>query len=629
MDYVDFNGEETDKPLSKLLALPIELLVYMITFLTCARDMVKLRYVSRRMRSVSETPLLWRKFIWPHFDTREERCVYSALKSCGQFIRRLSFPDHPDHVTIEPNKVASMLRQCTNLVELRLTTSKLSCDQLEKAIKLMGSLQILDILWTGSQIHSLLVICNRLKEVSIRMKCLDINKALFDWTTNGLLPRRVNIFCDRFYSIAALTRQWSAVVDLPKLAAVCDMSYFKVYRYRKVPMDLSLPLPSFQLQFGHSSTLPFVKPGKYGLLGIEDHLLLLTDYNNTYDGKMFYKARAMLNNEFGNTIIQDSGPNSLLNNVNNLTFITHFNVSYCRLHSGHLEQLAMACPNLLELNLQSNVNCLKKLQGLHTVATCCQHLKGLNLLFISAHDLESHVQLWEILVKLKLTYLAIDSCVLLPHEIDDHALKTIGSLYQKCSDLKALEFDYCVDCKRSDKHGDCLLLSNFPSLVHLLANTFTHPSAMRDIFNGCTQLKFFIYSSSISFDSSDLVLNCNLVELDFDSLSVDISDSFMESISSHGGLIHVVIRARSVTSDGIAALIENSPKLMICNVSAKYVNASVDARLKLRDFKAALKKKFYNRKLFSCGSYFLTRNRGEIINFSLMIRNNTELTSVW
>jgi len=108
-------------------------------------------------------------------------------------------------------------------------------------------------------------------------------------------------------------------VDLPA-AATCDMGYFKVYRYRKVPMDLSLQLPSFQLQFGHSCTLPFVKPGKYGLLGLEDHLLLLTECN--CDGIMLYKARAMLKNEFGTSIIEDS--ERLNNNINSLTFITHF-----------------------------------------------------------------------------------------------------------------------------------------------------------------------------------------------------------------------------------------------------------------------------------------------------------------
>ena len=49
-----------------LLSLPTEILVHVLSFLTAARDKVKLRYVSRQLQSVSETPLLWREFVWPY-----------------------------------------------------------------------------------------------------------------------------------------------------------------------------------------------------------------------------------------------------------------------------------------------------------------------------------------------------------------------------------------------------------------------------------------------------------------------------------------------------------------------------------------------------------------------------------
>jgi len=45
----------------------------------------------------------------------------------------------------------------------------------------------------------------------------------------------------------------------------------------------------------------------------------------------------------------------------------------------------------------------------------CNKLQGLNLLGISVKDVESHVQLWEILVDLKLFYLAVKLCVLLSY----------------------------------------------------------------------------------------------------------------------------------------------------------------------------------------------------------------------
>ena len=43
----------------ELEELPNELLVYIFSFLPTTRDIVKLRYVSLKIRSISETPSLW------------------------------------------------------------------------------------------------------------------------------------------------------------------------------------------------------------------------------------------------------------------------------------------------------------------------------------------------------------------------------------------------------------------------------------------------------------------------------------------------------------------------------------------------------------------------------------------
>ena len=289
----------------------------------------------------------------------------------------------------------------------------------------------------------------------------------------------------------------------------------------------------------------------------------------------------------------------------------------------------MACCNLLELNLKYNTDCLRSLQGLQRIAACCLNLRGLNLLFISAKYVESQVQLMEILVKMKLTYLAIDACVLLPYEINEQTKNVIVGLYQKSSDLKALEFVYCDDCKQVDKVGDSLLLSKFPSLVHLVART-NRPAAMRlmrDIVGGLAQLKFFIFSSEIFDSPCSLAPKCNLEQLYVDTKLLNITETFMESISAHAGLIHVVMEVRSVTGDGIAALIKNSPKLMTCHINAEhFVTSTAGARIHLQDFKTTLKKKFYNRKLFSCGSYDFSR---QPFTRFMMVHNNSDLTSLW
>ena len=47
--------------------------------------------------------------------------------------------------------------------------------------------------------------------------------------------------------------------------------------------------------------------------------------------------------------------------------------------SGHLEQLAIACPSLQRLSLENNCDCLRSLNDLCKVESLCHDLRGLNL----------------------------------------------------------------------------------------------------------------------------------------------------------------------------------------------------------------------------------------------------------
>ena len=73
-----------EKPLlCSLSSLPMELIVYLLSFVTSARDKVILRYVSQRLRAAVESSPLWRNFTWSHFDVREENSLRSLFESCG------------------------------------------------------------------------------------------------------------------------------------------------------------------------------------------------------------------------------------------------------------------------------------------------------------------------------------------------------------------------------------------------------------------------------------------------------------------------------------------------------------------------------------------------------------------
>ena len=57
--------EADTKPPNNLLTFPPELLVYIFSFVTSARDRLNLRCVSRMCSSIydSEAPSLWREFV--------------------------------------------------------------------------------------------------------------------------------------------------------------------------------------------------------------------------------------------------------------------------------------------------------------------------------------------------------------------------------------------------------------------------------------------------------------------------------------------------------------------------------------------------------------------------------------
>ena len=114
--------------------------------------------------------------------------------------------------------------------------------------------------------------------------------------------------------------------------------------------------------------------------------------------------------------VMQKGRNAVSQVYSNVEFLTYFSVTRCdEFYSDHLEQLAKACPNLQQLNLLGNVNCLKSLRGLCAIANH-QNLQGLNIAAISVQQVESCVRLWKILVDLQLTNVGIDICCLLCFE---------------------------------------------------------------------------------------------------------------------------------------------------------------------------------------------------------------------
>ena len=88
------------------------------------------------------------------------------------------------------------------------------------------------------------------------------------------------------------------------------------------------------LEFGENATLSLVKASDYGMLGLNSDLLLLTDY--VHDSTVVCKAELFT--------LENTHDNMFNTSLDSLNFVTEFSFGGAdSVHSGHLEQLALAC----------------------------------------------------------------------------------------------------------------------------------------------------------------------------------------------------------------------------------------------------------------------------------------------
>ena len=470
----------------------------------------------------------------------------------------------------------------------------------------MKQLQCLNVQWGYDNIKPLLLIGANLKELTVYVtgrKPTSLDPWLQAWMEDGFIPQNLNLIVNvSIYFMLKLIDDWSQ----------CNLRFssnhiatLKIFTSLNVPLSLIPPTPIFQLQYGPTATLPFTNASKFGMLGLKKDLLLLTD---SCDGdKTAHKAVTMSTRTLGD-IEFDLSHCKLID----LKFLTCFEATICReFHSGHLEQLAVACPNLQQLKLLRNYNCLKRLQGLRSIADNCKKLQGLNLLGIPVSNVENQVHLWEILCDMKLTHLAMDLCMLKP---DDALKERAGYLFPQCSVLQALElyndFLSCSECEEFVSE-DLMQLSHFPMLSFCKLTQFNFQcSVVHDIVTSCNRLRTLNIHCSLCHSVPPRLTfahNSSLKQLCLSSHCAVISDEFMEAVSAHGGLEYVIFIVQEITYGGIIALVTNSP--MLITFRAAVVQAlEQDGIPNLQILKATLMEMFPKRKVFTMGSYLVEKH---------------------
>jgi len=350
-----------------------------------------------------------------------------------------------------------------------------------------------------------------------------------------------------------------------------------------------------------------------------------------YNGKVVYKAKAVSDNvqSLCNTaevpiVALDCYP------TENITEFNFASAGGATCLSGHLEQLAIACPScsLQRLSLENNYDCLRSLNGLRKVESLCHDLRGLNLKNIPVTSTENHLLLWEILSDMKLTHLALEKCVLQLQGIDDACEMQIVSAYQKCCSLKALQVelhtsnDLCPACKDSKINWSLLFHFQVLKYCRIVGDNL---SIFQNVISSCKKLVVFsCYSNEHLLISS--VMTSTLQQLSIESENTNIPDIFMETVSSHCGLIHVVLSVNSVSFDGIFCLIKNSRALLTLRIYARMIVHSKDS-LRL-DIKEQLGRKFSSRRLFNTDGFVVQHSFQQLHNLKFM-QYETDFFPLW
>ena len=595
-----------------ILLLPPEILLHIFTFLTEAREMVKLRSVSRRLRSISETPSLWRQFVWPYYNLREKDYLYSILNRFGQHIEQLSFPQHVmltrPVVKSLPHFVAAKrmlglvdgLHFCNNLTLLSLAVGPdLTSEQLKEVVQNMKCLEVLEIylphrglsserfvVHTDNTFQILFNLSVKLKEMTIRLE-ISVRlrmKDLQNWIAQGFRPPKLNVILPEQHLMLKNDLlhgwvQWNAQIPTDHTACL------RIFYFLKAPLNLFHDLPVFQLQYGRTATFPFMKASSLGLLGLSKDLLLLTDYTNS--SKTVHKAEIDKTSYDTHNIVCSDG------NVDRFSLVNELDLSRCDVQCYHLSTIAISCPNLQRLNLRINQHCLS-LEGMQMITKHCSKLRGLNLSGIPVSDIQFSIKIWEILSSMKLAYLSINIVFFTrPLTEDDTYKKQFSTLFKQFTTLRALEL-YC-NCRTTRR--DYELQRYFPSLQYCRLNLVQHSMCVQDILATCKSLSCFSCHCNVQLQLflSSLCSN-NLQQLCIVSQDNNIDDNFMNTVSAHGKLIHVFFKVHSMTGNGITTLVENSPNLLTFTVSAhELIGFSVGSDLKL------LMEKYTHRKLFKFG----------------------------
>ena len=538
LDSEILNSKDYGKAIN-LINLPTELLVIIMLYLPI-HDRMMMRHISQKFRNMAEIPLLWKEFTLycePYLKRYHMGIMENLLKVIGEHVKKMCVSVITSRVltfyeSVTTSTVLEMMcSNCRNVTHVILHDEMLSPLDLGMVVNAMPQLQYLELIpmlnkYCNHDDSDDDCYCSSLEDalalleiIPVGIKKLDL--VLFEPKDLGFivlaiqefvddhdtLPSTINIFgdfdgvfnrglvvchhwCSYWHQLRRVRRLANRTDNLFEFwsTSAVNLSSFEILLYdtvRSIPMNLFPPVPVRSYQFGAAAKTPtLIQLPAYGIVGLKDNMFHFSEY---IDDRGMVSHAVTPNHGDCRSLIEERH----ITCTPHLHTVSYVDISYENVSSNHLQQLAMACPNLQHLHLQGNVNCLKDLQGFQAIVDKCEKLKSLNLAEISVLSIESYLLFWDLLSSLKkLTHLTIDLCMILLYDFDDDDKQRLVTMCKSCHSLLALNVhlgrESSIECNSIYEN---FLFSHFPSLTYCALWNIEYSSVAHS-FTNCHHLKY-------------------------------------------------------------------------------------------------------------------------------------------
>lgn len=351
---------------SKLDHLPNEVLFQIVSMLD-VDSIVHFSRTCRRFCAIATDPLLWSDLTWKSTGkSLHEKNLRLALSLSKKALKKLSLTSYGKPLFL--SKVLRQIQACKQLHSVSLTNFRFTLHQIKLVVQIPSLMELYidsesPCLTRGEIFAAIASTNSHLKVLSIGICICSLYVVFESWVDAGFVPPDFRVVSSNYYK----TSRWLRLVTQqeenhsPVQHEACLSIYQPISEFVSHSSD-----PVMQVHFSPPSMNPSVNFLNSDV--VVPFRLALTE---EIVGSNFYSGAIFFPDCINDKLLVDA-PSEYITSL-------HLSGILSSLTSVHLQAIAVACPNLIQLDLTVGVDTLSDLNGLDAIASFCSKLQSLNL----------------------------------------------------------------------------------------------------------------------------------------------------------------------------------------------------------------------------------------------------------